>query len=105
MVVEHAVQRGLRACMRSGEHLYFQRYGLQGFRFDPQRVGAPGCPNWPGPACAWDEYHFLTTADARLGTYADPTEQTLCVFGTELLDEISGELRWLLGDNGIWAFG
>jgi Protein of unknown function (DUF2716) len=103
--VEHAVQRALRTCTHSGEHLYFQRYGLQGFRFDPQRVGVPGRPHWPGSACAWDEYHVLTTADARMGTYADPTEQTLCVFGTDLLDEVSDELSKLLGNNGIWTFG
>jgi Protein of unknown function (DUF2716) len=103
--VEHAVQRALRTCTNSGEYLYFQRYGLQGFRFDPQRVGAPGRPHWPGTACAWDEYHFLATPDARMGTYADPTEQTLCVFGTELLDEVCDELSRLLGNNGIWTFG
>ncbi|MBR7835208.1 DUF2716 domain-containing protein [Actinospica durhamensis] len=105
VAVEHAVQRALRTCTHPGEYLYFQRYGLQGFRFDPQRVGIPGRPHWPGTACAWDEYHFLTTADARMGTYADPTEQTLCVFGTELLDAVSAELSRLLGNNGIWTFG
>jgi hypothetical protein len=103
--VEYAVQRALRTCTHPGEHLYFQRYGLQGFRFDPRRVGIPGRPHWPGTACAWDEYHFLTTADARIGTYADPTEQSLCVFGTELLDAVSDELSRLLGNNGIWTFG
>lgn len=103
--VEQAIRRGLRASTNSGEFVFFQRYGLQGFRFDPQRVGIPGRPHWPGTACAWDEYHFLTTADARMGTYADPTEQTLCVFGTELLDEVSNELSSLLGNSGIWTFG
>lgn len=103
--VEHAVQRALRTCTHPGEHLYFQRYGLQGFRFDPRRVGIPGHPHWPGTACAWDEYHFLTTVDARIGTYADPTEQSLCVFGTELLDAVSDELSRLLGNNGTWTFG
>jgi hypothetical protein len=40
-----------------------------------------------------------------MGTYADPTELTLCVFGTELLDEVSDELSNLLGNEGIWTFG
>ena len=107
--VEQTVRRGLVSCTRPGEHLYFQRHGLQGFRFDPRRVGEaggrPGWPAWPGSVCAWDEYHFLTTADARVGTYADPNQQTLCVFGSELLDEVSGALTKLLGNDGIWSFG
>ena len=103
--VEHVIQRGLRACARPAEHIYFQRFGLQGFRFDPRRVGGPGQPRWPGSACAWDEYHFLTTADARLGTYADPYEQSLCVFGTDLLDEVTDELSRLLRNEGVWRFG
>ncbi|MBR7827916.1 DUF2716 domain-containing protein [Actinospica sp. MGRD01-02] len=76
---------------------------LNGWEFDPHRVGAPGQPLWPGRALADDEYQFLTTSDARLGTFAHYTEQTLVVFGYDLIEQVTEDLDDLLG-GGTWTF-
>lgn len=97
------IERGLRACVRPGERVYEIRPYLNGWEFDPHRVGGPGQPRWPGSAIAHDEFQFLTTADARLGTFGHYIEQTLVVFGADLVDQVADDLDRLLGD-GTWSF-
>ncbi|MES9604478.1 DUF2716 domain-containing protein [Actinomadura sp. NPDC000929] len=101
---ESVIERGLRACVRPGEWVYEHRPYLNGWEFDPHRVGGPGQPSWPGSAIADEEFQFLTTADARLGTFGHHVEQTLVVFGDDLLAQVAEDLNRLLG-GGTWAFG
>ncbi len=101
---ESVIERGLRACVRRGEWVYQYRPYLNGWEFDPHRVGGPGQPSWPGSAIADDEFQFLTTADARLGTFDHYTEQTLVVYGEDLLAQVTDDLDRLLG-GGTWTFG
>lgn len=101
---EGVIERGLRACARPGEWVYECRPYLNGWEFDPLRVGGPGQPPWPGSAIADDEFQFLATADARLGTFAHYTEQTLVVFGDDLIVQVADDLDRLLG-GGAWTFG
>lgn len=101
---EAVIERGLRACVRPGEWVYQCRPCLNGWEFDPHRVGRPGQPNWPGSAIAHDEFQFLTTADARLGTFGHYAEQTLVVFGDDLVEQVAHDLDRTLG-SGTWAFG
>ncbi len=84
--------------------MYQCRPYLNGWEFDPHRVGGPGQPPWPGYAVADDKFQFLTTADARLGTFGHYVEQTLVVFGRELVEQVADDLDRLLG-GGAWAFG
>ncbi|MEV5572315.1 DUF2716 domain-containing protein [Spirillospora sp. NPDC052269] len=101
---ESVIGRGLRVCARPGEWVYQHRPYLNGWEFDPRRVGGPAQPPWPGRAIADGEFHFLTTADARLGTFAHYAEQTLVVFGDDLIEQVAGHLDHLLG-GGAWTFG
>lgn len=101
---EGVIERGLRACVRPGEWVYQCRPFLNGWEFDPHRVGGPGQPPWPGGAIADDEFQFLATADARLGTFAHYAEQTLVVFGEDLIEQVANDLDHLLG-GGVWTFG
>lgn len=101
---EGVIERGLRACVRPGEWVYKCRPYLNGWEFDPHRVGGPGQPPWPGSAIADDEFQFLLTADARLGTFAHYAEQALLVFGDDLIEQVANDLDQLLGD-GVWTFG
>lgn len=101
---ERVVERGLRACVPRGEWVYECRPYLNGWEFDPHRVGGPGQPRWPGWAIADDEFQFLTTADARLGTFGHYIEQTLVVFGDELVEHVAKDLDEVLG-SGTWTFG
>ena len=101
---EGVIERGLRACVRPGEWVYECRPYLNGWEFDPHRVGGPGQPPWPGSAIADDEFQFLVTADARLGTFAHYAEQALVVFGDDLIEQVANDLDHLLG-GGAWIFG
>ncbi|WP_067829227.1 DUF2716 domain-containing protein [Actinomadura kijaniata] len=101
---ESVIERGLRACVRPGEWVYQYRPYLNGWEFDPHRVGGPGQPSWPGSAINGEEFQFLTTADARLGTFDHYAEQTLVVFGEGLLAQVTDDLDRLLG-AGTWTFG
>lgn len=100
---ERIIERGLRACVRPGEWVYEYRPYLNGREFDPHRVGGPGQPPWPGRAVADDEFQFLATADARLGTFGHYLDQTLVVFGDDLIEQVAGGLDRLLG-AGVWTF-
>ncbi|MFE9794343.1 DUF2716 domain-containing protein [Streptomyces goshikiensis] len=95
--LQNIVERGLRACVRPGEQLYSVSWWHPGHRFDPKRVGGSGQPTWPGAACWEGEYHKLLTRDLRMGTFWHPWEESLCVFGTELLAEVGDELTAALG--------
>lgn len=100
---ESVIERGLRACVRPGERVYEHRPYLNGWEFDPHRVGGPGQPPWPGSAIADDEFQFLATADARLGTFSHYAEQALIVFGHDLIEQVADDLDHLLG-GGAWTF-
>jgi len=94
--IQRVIQRGLRACARPGEPLFAIDWFHQGYRFDPFRVGGAGQPAWPGPVCRAGDYHKLLPADLRLGTFYHPWEESLCVFGPELLAEVEEELTEIL---------
>lgn len=100
---ECVIERALRACVSPGEWVYQCRPYLNGWEFDPHRVGGPSQPRWPGSALADDEFQFLTTADARLGTFGHYIEQTLVVFGDDLVAQVTQDLDQLLG-SGTWTF-
>jgi len=111
--IQRVVERGLRACVRPDEQLYSVSWWHQGYRFDPARVGDPGRPAWPGPACWEGEYYKLLTRDLRLGTFWHPWEESLCVFGAELLAEVEDDLTAVLGTvmrrggrnvGNVWTF-
>lgn len=81
------------------------------------RRGAPGParqPRWPGIAYPDGDYYLYLTADLRLGTFGHPWEDSLCVFGDELLTEVEEDLTALLGTvmrragrniGTTWSFG
>jgi len=112
--LEAIVERGLRTCARRDESLYWLNRYHPGYRFDPQRVGGPGQPRWPGMAYPDADYYIHTTGDVRLGTFGHPWEHSLCVFGAELLAQVEAELTALLGrvlrrdgrnQGNTWTFG
>ncbi|WP_405677516.1 DUF2716 domain-containing protein [Streptomyces sp. NBC_01511] len=111
--LDRIIHRGLRACARPGEQLYYDDPYHQGYRFDPRRVDGPGRPRWPGVAYREGDYALYLTSDLRLGTFGHPWEESLCVFGAELLAEVADELTDLLGtvmrrggrnEGNVWTF-
>lgn len=91
------VEQGLRACAPPGEPLYWLDWQHVGYRFDPQRVGHPGQPHWPGDAFPDGDYYLYLTPDLQMGTFGHPWEQTLCVFGSQLLAHVEDDLTAILG--------
>jgi hypothetical protein len=91
------VEHGLRACVKPGEMLHWLDWHHVGYRFDPERVGRPGRPDWPGDVYPDGDYYLYLPADLRFGTFGHPWEHTLCVFGTELLAHVEDDLTALLG--------
>lgn len=112
--LQAVIKRGLRACASPGEALYWLDWQHQGYRFDPHRAGAYGQPRWPGSAYPDGDYYLYVTRDVRLGTFGHPWEDSLCVFGDDLLAEVEDRLTALLGTvlrrggrnvGNIWTFG
>jgi hypothetical protein len=111
--LQRTIERGLRACVRPGEQLYSVDWWHQGYRFDPARVGGSGQPSWPGAACWEGDYYILLTRDLRMGTFWHPWEESLCVFGAELLAKVEPDLTAILGTvmrrggrntGNVWTF-
>lgn len=112
--LQRIVERGLRACAVPGERLYWLDWQHLGYQFDPHRVGGIGQPPWPGRTDPAYSYVAYLAPDARFGTFGDPTENSLCVFGEQLLAEIEDDLVALLGTglrrggrnvDNAWTFG
>ncbi|KOX35349.1 hypothetical protein ADK67_01220 [Saccharothrix sp. NRRL B-16348] len=80
-----------------GEELYWLDWQHVGYRFDPDRVGRPGQPRWPGHVYPDGDYFLYVTRDLRLGTFGHPWEHTLCVFGESLVAQVEQPLIALLG--------
>lgn len=112
--VEAVIARGLRACARPGDRLYRLKWHISGSRCDPTRVGRPGQPAWVGYSYLVDENVVQVTGDLRTGTYGNWQEESLCVFGADLVAEVEDELTDLLGTvlrqdgrpvGNVWTFG
>jgi hypothetical protein len=113
--LERIVRRGLRASTRSGERVYCLNPFTQGYHFDARLAGGFGEPSVPCRAFPHHGDHSLyTTEDLRLGTFGDPSECSLCVFGEDLLAVVKHDLTALLGTvlrrggqnvENTWTFG
>jgi pimeloyl-ACP methyl ester carboxylesterase len=95
--LDRVVERGLRRCVRPGERLYWLDWQHAGYRFEPDRVGRPGQPPWPGSAYPDGDYYLYVPRDLRFGTFGHPWEHTLCVFGESLVAHVEEALNKLLG--------
>ncbi|KOX16320.1 DUF2716 domain-containing protein [Nocardiopsis sp. NRRL B-16309] len=96
--LDQVIVPALLTLARTGESLYWLDWNHVGFRFDPRRVGGPGRPDVPGQVFPDGDYYVYTTPDLRLGTFGHPWENTLCVFGRDLLDRVEDGVTALLGE-------
>ncbi|MBB5806683.1 hypothetical protein F4560_006451 [Saccharothrix ecbatanensis] len=93
--LQSVVVAGLREI--GGEELYWLDWQHVGYRFEPDRVGRPGQPPWPGSAYPDGDYYLYLPRDLRFGTFGHPWEHTLCVFGESLVAHVEEALNKLLG--------
>jgi len=62
------------------------------------RSGKPGKSGWPLSPYPDGDYFIYLAEDFRFGTFGHPWEQTLCVFGGDLLDLVEADLNECLGE-------
>ncbi|MFE5804729.1 DUF2716 domain-containing protein [Streptomyces sp. NPDC056491] len=96
--LERIVRPALQAVTRPGERLAWLDWNHTCYDFDPHRVGGPGEPDWPGEAYPNGDYYLFLDHDLRFGTFGHPWEETLTVFGADLLAAVGGGLTALLGE-------
>jgi hypothetical protein len=91
------VEQGLASCVGPQGTLLALDWQHTSYRFAPQDVGGPGRPAWPLSPYPDGDYHIYLSEDFRYGSFGHPWEESLCLFGEELLDAVSAEVDKVLG--------
>lgn len=92
-MVEHA----LASCVGPQDTLFALDWQHTSYRFAPQGVGGPGQPAWPLSPYPDGDYFIFLSEDFRFGSFGHPWEESICLFGEELLDAASAEVDRVLG--------
>ncbi|MFF7452544.1 MULTISPECIES: DUF2716 domain-containing protein [unclassified Streptomyces] len=92
-VVEH----GLARCVGQQGTLLALDWQHTSYRFAPQEVGGAGQPAWPLTPYPDGDYYIFLSEDFRFGSFGHPWEESLCLFGEELLDAVATGVERLLG--------
>ncbi|HEX8864086.1 MAG TPA: DUF2716 domain-containing protein [Lentzea sp.] len=90
------VRRGLEEVTEPGELIFWADPYHYGSAADLRRVDGPAQPRWHEPVAGDGDYAINTTFDLRAGTFAHPWEDSLCVWGAELLKETEEALDALM---------
>jgi hypothetical protein len=90
---------GFQAVTRRGERLYAldSLHWYEHYTFDPNRLASPGRDSWALPLFPDDNYAIFLAPDFRFGVLGSPLEQTLCIFGQQLLEAMGNDLPIVLG--------
>lgn len=91
------VELGLASCVGPQEMLFALDWQHTSYRFAPQRVGGPGQPAWPLSPYPDGDYFIFLSEDFRFGSFGHPWEESICLFGEELLDAVSADVDKVLG--------
>ncbi|MGK5632277.1 DUF2716 domain-containing protein [Streptomyces sp. URMC 123] len=91
------VQQGLSSCVGPAGRLFALDWQHTSYRFAPREVGGPGQPAWPLSPYPDGDYYIFLAEDFRFGSFGHPWEESLCLFGEELLDAASTEVDRVLG--------
>ncbi|GAA4936486.1 DUF2716 domain-containing protein [Streptomyces coeruleoprunus] len=91
------IKQGLTSCVGPQGTLLALDWQHTSYRFAPQEVGGPEQPAWPLSPYPDGDYCIYLTEDFRLGSFGHPWEESLCLFGEELLDVTCAEVDKVLG--------
>ncbi|WP_434440679.1 DUF2716 domain-containing protein [Lentzea sp. E54] len=94
--VTAVIRRGLTACTEPGERIFWADPYHFGTAADLHRVGGLGQPVWEEPVVGDGDYAINAPYDLRFGTFGHPWENSLCVWGADLLAEVQDEVDALL---------
>jgi hypothetical protein len=90
---------GFQQVTRPGERLYAldALHWYEHYTFDPYRLESAGRDSWALTVYPDNNYAIFLAADFRFGVFGNPSEQTLCVFGQELLEAMGNSLPIMFG--------
>ncbi len=101
-----AVQDGLATCTPPGTALLILEWQHTDYRlrpdlpasdmFLPDALGGNFRPGWPRSPYPDGDYPIYLAEDLNFGTFGHPWEHSLCVFGTDLLNEVAADMNQLL---------
>ncbi|OYP13871.1 hypothetical protein CFC35_04690 [Streptomyces sp. FBKL.4005] len=91
------VRQGLASCVGPQGTLLALDWQHTSYRFAPREVGGPGQPAWPLSPYPDGDYYIYLSEDFRCGSFGHPWEESLCLFGEELLAVVSAEVDEVLG--------
>ncbi|MFG2520170.1 DUF2716 domain-containing protein [Streptomyces sp. NPDC048527] len=91
------VEQGLASCVGSPGTLFALDWQHTSYRFAPQEAGGPGQAAWPLSPYPDGDYYIFLSEGFRFGSFGHPWEESLCLFGEELLDAASTEVNEVLG--------
>lgn len=82
----------LRRCVPEGAVVHVLDWQHPCYRLDPH---APfpyrSEDDWPVPALPNGDYHIFLHPEVRFGVFGHPWEQTICVFGEELIEAFDAD--------------
>ncbi|MEV5343000.1 DUF2716 domain-containing protein [Streptomyces sp. NPDC052676] len=91
------VKQGLSSCAGAAGTLFALDWQHTSYRFAPQQVGSTGQPAWPLSPYPDGDYFILLAEDFRFGSFGHPWEESLCLFGEDLLNIAATEVDTVLG--------
>ncbi|WFB07908.1 DUF2716 domain-containing protein [Streptomyces sp. LX-29] len=91
------VQQGLTSCVGPRGTLFALDWQHTSYRFAPHEVGGPGQPAWPLSPCPDGDYFIFLSEDFRTGSFGHPWEESICLFGEDLLAAVATEVEAVLG--------
>ncbi|MBT2407684.1 DUF2716 domain-containing protein [Streptomyces sp. ISL-87] len=91
------VEQALTACVPPQDTLFALDWQHVSFRFSPHLVGGSGRERWPLSPYPDGDYYIYLSEDFLTGSFGHPWEQSLCLFGQDLLDVASTNIDGILG--------
>jgi hypothetical protein len=80
----------LRRCTRPGEELHVLDWNHPCYFLDPHAAADDG-ESWPIPVLPNGDHYIFLAPDLRFGLIGNCVEQTICVFGRELLEALADD--------------
>ena len=77
-----------RRVTSAGDFLYALDWQHQCYKFFPDRLGSPNDNEWMIPALPNGDYYIFLEKSLKFGWLGHPWEQSICMFGQPLLDEL-----------------
>ncbi|MFD5140734.1 DUF2716 domain-containing protein [Streptomyces sp. NPDC058378] len=91
------VKQGLASSIGPHGRLFALDWQHPAYQFSPHDVGGPEQPDWPLSPYPDGDYFIFLSEDFRVGTFGHPWEESLCLFGQQLLDVVSTGVEQILG--------